>query len=523
MTEPVVPSADSVAGALSELWRAALGRPPASPDTDFFAAGGDSVLIVRMVSQLRKAGLAAGPADFLRGRTFGGVVDRLRASNPDIDPVRPAAPAGAGPVPLLPTQARWVANRFPDPDHFGLVWVFHIPENTPDGKPVDADRLESAVYALAERHEALRTRYQLDATGGAVAEVLGKAPDGLVESVSTDDDGVPAVLRQGLAGHRLADGRVFTASWLPRQRLLQVAVHHLTLDGYSLTVLADDLEDLLTDREISLPASQPRDYADDLSRWCASGQAAQDAARWADLGWAQVRRVPTESSGAGLLPSMASAAAELGAAPTAALLRAAGELRQPVDLLVLSAAGWVITNHFGLPAVSVDTYHHGRDGVPGGHDLTDTIGYLQSNYPVVTQAGPRRSWLARAGTDLARLPSAKYGFDALRFAGHAGLADLNGSGIRLNFRSRMNQMNDRDGQWLRPAEVSGGGRRSSRQHEPYLLMLEGDLVADRLVFTVKYSRDHFTDQTVRALVAATVELLAETDPPGGTVGREARP
>lgn len=522
MTQSVDQRADAIAGLLSETWQATLGRPPSTWDTDFFVAGGDSLLIVRMVSQLRKAGITAGPADFLRGRTFSGVLERLRASNPRPGPTRPRAAAGPGPVPLLPSQHRWIANRFAEPGHFALAWVFRVPGTTPEGGKVDTDRIDAAVRALVSRHDTLRTRYHLTGPAGPWAEVLGQAPDGLLQIVDTGDDGVAGALRQGMAGHRLAGGRVLTASWLPAQRLLQIAVHHLALDGYSLAVLADDLEDLLIGREITGRATQPRDYAADLASWTASGQAGQDGAGWAKLGWAEVRRITADTPGPGLLPSMATEAAELDAERTAALQRAAGDLGQPVDVLVLVAAGRVIADRFGLPAVSVDTYHHGRDGVPGGHDLTETIGYIQCTYPVVVHAGPPGSWLAQAGTDLAALPSAKFGFDALRFAGDARLTGLAGSGIRMNFRSRMNELNCREGGWLRPASVPAGGRRSPRQQEPYLLMLEGDLVADRLVFTIKYSQDHFAGTAVRALAVATTELLAAAGRGRQAAGRGTR-
>lgn len=520
MTEPAAPAADAAAGQLSEVlsesWRVALGRPPAGADSDFFASGGDSLLVVRIVSQLRRAGITAGPADILRGRTFAGMLNRLRESNPypaaappgdrPVPPRRPDPPA-AGPVPLLPAQLRWIGSGFADPDHFVREWVFKVPTMTPDGRAVDAERIESALRALTDRHETLRTRYDLAAPGGPAAEVLPRAPDGLVDIVDTGDGDVPGVLSQGMTRHSLAGGRVIRSRWLPLQRLLQLTVHNLTLDGWSVTMLADQLEDLLTGRDAGPPASQPRDWAADLAGWSASAQAAGDAARWADLGWDRVRPVPTGKTGPGLLPSKASRSATLDPAGTGALRAAARELDQPVDLLVLAAAGSAIADHFGLPAVSVDTYHHGRDGIPGGHDVTGTFGYLQCTYPVVVPAGAGRPWPERAAY-LGRVPAGRFGFDALRFAGHPELAGLPGSDIRLVFRSNMNEMNAREGRWLRPAPISGVDRRSPRQREPHLLMLYGDLVAGRLVFTVTYSTDHFGAGTGRALAEATVRSLA---------------
>ncbi|MEU2060334.1 condensation domain-containing protein [Streptomyces sp. NPDC013455] len=514
MTESVDSGPDALAGLLSDVWQAALGKPPSSRDADFFAAGGDSLLMVRSVTQLRKAGYAAGPADFLHGRTFGGILARLHADNSTASRA-PQAPS-AGPVPLLPCQSRWISNAFTDPDHFGFVWVFDVPETTPGGDKVDAERIEAAVRRLSDRHEALRTRYLLDGPDGPAAEVLARAPDGQFTTVDTDDSRLAEAFEEAVRGHRLAEGRVFNALWLPRQRYLQIAVHHLTLDGYSLTMLADELEDALTGRDPGRPAAQPRDLAADLAGWLASPRAEEDAARWAALGLPDVPAVPTDSGGPGTLATSTAVTAGLDERHTAALQTAAGRLGHPVGLLVLAAVARSVAERFGLPAVSVDTYHHGRDGVPGGHDITSALGYLQSTYPVVIHSGPRASWRTDALADLAAVPRHTFGFDALRHAGDRlpaggtqGSDALRGSGIRLNFRSRINQVNDRVGRWLRPADTAGGSRRSARQSEPWVLNVEGDVVADRLVLTIRYSTDHYTEETVRQLLDGATALLPE--------------
>ncbi|MEV0589975.1 condensation domain-containing protein [Nonomuraea cavernae] len=518
----------SAADVLGEAWQAALGTPPAGPDADFFASGGDSLLAIRMLSRLRQARVVSTTADILRGRTFGGILSRLEARGAEVA-AAPVEEAGAGAVPLLPTQRRWIANGFAEPDHFSLGWIFDVPERTPDGRIVDTGAVEAAVLALVRRHEALRTRYLLDGDGAPRAEVLPGVPDGVFavvdvpgdelsgqavsgHAVSGDElskDSVSDVLRAGWRGHRLAEGRVLAARWLPAQRLLQLALHHLTLDGFSVELLADDLEALLTGAEPVAEPGTPRGQAQAVSTWLASAEAEQDAKAWAGQNWQEVARVPAELAGLGLLPSMDLVSAELDARETAAAQRLATEAGLTFESLVLAAAATAIMRRFGLPAVSVDTYHHGRDRLPGGPDITSGIGYFQANYPVVVTGGPG-DWLERAAAGFDRVPKNRFGFDALRFAGHPALTDLPGSGIRLNFRSRMSEINARTSDWLPPSQTSAGGRRSPRQTEPYLLMLEADQVGERFAFAIKYSRDHFTSQTVEHLVRSTLALLAGT-------------
>jgi hypothetical protein len=489
---------------LSNAWQAALGTPPSGADDDFFAAGGDSLLVVRMISRIRKAGLTVDISDVLRGRTFESILSRMGEAAP-ADP--PAAPA-TGAVELLPSQRRWLATQFADPDHFALGWIFDVPQSTPDGRTVDAAALQQAVHGLIDRHEALRTKYVLHAGGSADAEVLPDAPDGIFTVHDVADDQVRQVLADGFGSHRLAEGRVLTARWLPAQRLLQIALHHLTLDGISVEILADDLEDLLIGSEPPQDPRQPRTQAEALSQWLASAEAVQDARLWADQEWRDVRPVPTEMSGGGRLPSMDLISTDLAPAETAAVENLAERTGLGVESLVLAAAAAAIIERFGLPAVSVDTYHHGRDVLPGAGDLASGIGYYQANYPVVL-TGPVDGWLARAVTRINALPKNRFGFDALRFAGHAQLQDLPSSGVRLNFRSRMNVLNERANAWLVGSDTTAGGRRSTKQTEPYVLMFEGDLIDDRLTINIKYSEDHYRPETISDLVQRTAALLID--------------
>lgn len=487
---------DEVLGA---AWQAVLNRP-ASHDDDFFRCGGDSVGVARLVAHLRGNGVPAHPADVLTGRTFGAISTLVgqRAGGGGSAGQPPDRPATGA---LLPAQARWIANAFASPDQFSLGEVYRIPDPA-----VDRHRIRAALEAVVARHEALRTAYRWTGSGPGTAQVLPEPPDDLLTTVTAVDAEVPALLAATHRRHHLASGRVTAATWLPEQRLLHVALHHLTLDGYAVDLVADDLERELRGEPAGPPVAPPRDYAATL----AAGRTALRGlvARWREQDWAEVAPVPTDRDGPALLPSTATVSRPLAPVPSARLANRATERGVPLDLLVAAAAVVAIRERFGSPAVSVDMYHHNRaPELPGCPDLTGTVGYLQATYPVVLSGAVADDWLGPAVDTAARVPSQRYSFDALRFGGHARELALPSSLVRLNFRARMGRHSDREGRWLRPAGVHPAGRRSPRQREPYRLMLEGDLTDEGLLFTIKYSRDLYRDETIIALADRTVALL----------------
>jgi hypothetical protein len=73
----------------------------------------------------------------------------------------------------------------------------------------------------------------------------------------------------------------------------------------------------------------------------------------------------------------------------------------------------------------------------------------------------------------------------------------------------MNVLNERANAWLVGSDTTAGGRRSSKQTEPYVLMFEGDLIDDRLTINIKYSEDHYRPETISGLVQRTAALLID--------------
>ncbi len=71
---------DEVGRAATQAWRTILGRPPAGPQDGFLAAGGSSLLALRMAAHLRRtAGLELDVAGFLARPDFAGLCRQLAA------------------------------------------------------------------------------------------------------------------------------------------------------------------------------------------------------------------------------------------------------------------------------------------------------------------------------------------------------------------------------------------------------------------------------------------------------------
>lgn len=161
-----------------------------------------------------------------------------------------------------------------------------------DGR-LDRDALRGAVQGLVARHETLRTTLAADGVTLVVRPAAETVLDEvLTEHVCPDDDDLDR-FRQSWAEQRLdlAAGPVFRAAIVrtaPERHLLLISGAHAAVDGWSFSILVDDLVALYNAgcqdvRPLLPPAAQFRDYTAWHERVVGGPDAAEHRDHWRTL------------------------------------------------------------------------------------------------------------------------------------------------------------------------------------------------------------------------------------------------
>ncbi len=434
---------------LCEVFAQVLGVPEVSLDDNFFDLGGDSIASIQLVSAARRAGLVVTARDVFRHRTVEALARAATVPDETATDTRGAdLDAGTGPVPLTPIVA-WQRGRGGPVGRFSQTTLIRVPAG------LGGERITAALAALLDHHDALRIRLDRAADGTWALEVLPRGAvtaDGCVTRVdagSAEGDELAAVVRartdEALDRLDPATGRMVQAVWFDagpdRPGRLLLALHHLVVDGVSWRILLPDLAEAWeAARDGRAPRLEP--VGTSFRRWAEHLTAsAGDPARIAELPlWTAMsdhhepllgsRPLDSARDTAGSARSLTRSLAPDRTAPV--LTTVPGAFNAGVNdvlltALALAVGSWRRRRGGGDDtAVLLDLEGHGREEFADGVDLSRTVGWFTSLFPVrldpghldlgdVRSGGPAAGdALKRIKEQLRALPDNGLGYGLLR-------------------------------------------------------------------------------------------------------------
>ncbi|MEZ7154950.1 non-ribosomal peptide synthase/polyketide synthase [Streptomyces sp. MAD19A] len=480
---------------LCGLFSEVLGVPGVGVDDSFFDLGGDSIMSIQLVSAARRAGLKISPRDVFERKT---VAELAMAATGTEGIVQEKPGADAGDVPLTPIMHQ-LAERGGPLDEFNQSTLLQVPST------VTRDSLVASLQAVLDHHAALRMRLE-DGDAGWSLEIgePGAVSAGAclthVPAEGLDDDALGRLMTEhGIqARGRLAprSGVMVQAVWFDRGRdlpgRLLLVLHHLVVDGVSMRIIAPDLAEAWRDVVAGRPVALDP-VGTSLRQWAHRLRAvAVEPETVAELGsWTEILRHDETPLGSRELDPREDVAGSAGhlivSLPpevTEALLTTvpAAYHAEINDVLLtgfaLGVAAWraARSRHRDEPGsgVLLELESHGRDedAVPGA-DLSRTVGWFTSSYPVRLDPGTIRPDVLRDGgpavdtalkrvkEQLRAVPGRGLGFGLLRHLNPktgAVLARLSQPQIKFNYLGRFSAGESGDWGPAPGAAGIGGGR-----------------------------------------------------------------
>ncbi|CAJ9711580.1 non-ribosomal peptide synthetase [Burkholderia pseudomallei] len=275
--------------ALAAIWRELLHVERVSRHDNFFELGGHSLLAVQLVSRLRQAlSVEVALGTVFDAPVLSALAERLEAENTAVLPPIPLAPRDGRIALSLAQQRLWFLTQLE-----GVSEAYHMSGAVRLDGPLNREVLQRALNRIVMRHEALRTCFAREE--GEPIQVIQPHADltvsyhDLREAEQSEQRAKDLSQAHASAPFDLSRDlpvRVLLLQLEDEAHVVQVVMHHIASDGWSVGVFLQELSALYGsfiaeqgDPLAPLPL-QYADYAAWQRRWLASGQLEKQGAFW---------------------------------------------------------------------------------------------------------------------------------------------------------------------------------------------------------------------------------------------------
>ncbi|SEC97784.1 non-ribosomal peptide synthetase [Pseudomonas marginalis] len=497
---------------LAAIWCAVLNVQQVGLDDNFFELGGDSILSIQVVSRARQAGIHFSPRDLFQHQT----VQTLAGVATRSEQVSAEQGVLTGASGLTPIQHWFFDTDIPARQHWNQALVL---------KPLqllEPHRLEQALLAVLEHHDALRLSFtRRDAQWHA--EHLAVPKGGvLMQAQVRDMQQCTALFTDTQRSLDLQHGPLVRALLVDgpqgQQRLL-IAIHHLVVDGVSWRVLLEDLQNVyrqLSDgQSVSLPAktSALRDWAARLQAYAGSESLREELSLWQDRLAGSDAALPVARPHGSLRNRDAdTVSVRLDAEHTRQLLQQApSAYRTQVNDLLLTALARVLCRWSGHGSALIQLEGHGRESLFDDIDLTRSVGWFTSAYPLrlTPQTGQGDS-IKAIKEQLRAVPHKGLGYGVLRYLADdlckQSMAALPSAQVTFNYLGQFDQSFGADA-LFHPLDESAGLAHDPDAPLPNELSVDSQVYGGELVLRWTFSRERHDPQAIQDLAQAYLAEL----------------
>ncbi|SEN37789.1 non-ribosomal peptide synthase domain TIGR01720, partial [Stigmatella aurantiaca] len=510
---------------LAEVWASVLKQPRIGVHDNFFELGGDSIISIHIVAQAHQVGLKVTSKQLFRHQTIAALAPVVVDASKEREQGRVQ-----GPVPLTPIQKWLFEQDLPQPQHFNMALMLEV------APPVEARRVEESLQALVEHHDALRLSFRKE--GSAWKQVNEGGDKKLqLERVNVSHAGagesaaIAQIAKQMQEGLKLGEGPLLKAALFERGEgkkwKLLLVLHHLVVDVVSWRILLEDLNRAYAQRAkgeaVRLPAKTTsfKVWAERLEGYAQGQEVGSELEYWAAAERQEVRGLPVDRvTGANTVASERRLTVGLEAEETRVLLQEVpGAYRAQINDVLLTALAQSVGKWSGQPRVLVNLEGHGREELFEDVDVSRTVGWFTSIFPVMLDLQGARTpgeALRAIREELRRLPRRGIGYGVLRYLRQDGTGDrlkaLPRAQVGFNYVGQFDAMAEEASRFRLTQEPSGETV-SGHNLRADLLEVHGQVFGGRLELTWAYSENFHERATIEALaqdfMGALRQLIAQ--------------
>ncbi|GMX60226.1 non-ribosomal peptide synthase/polyketide synthase [Paenibacillus elgii] len=503
--------------ALAAVWQAVLGVERVGASDHFFELGGDSIKSIQVSSRLHQAGYKLEIRDLFKYPTIAQLSPHIREAGRRADQGEVTGEAG-----LTPIQRWFFGQQWDDLHHFNQSVMLYRKEG------FDEAAIRQVLQKITEHHDALRIVFRRSDNGyTAWNRAIGEGETYSLEvadfrGIQAPDQAVEAKSNEIQSGIDLEAGPLVKAGLFhcsDGDHLL-IVIHHAVVDGVSWRIILEDIalgyEQAAKGEAIRLPAKTDafRSWSERLAAYAQSPAIENERAYWQRIAQTAVSRLPKDKQAASSLErDSETIVVQWNRGETELLLKGAHRAyNTEINDILLTALGMALQKWCGHDRLLVNMEGHGREPIMEDIDITRTVGWFTSKYPVVLELEPGKNLsyhIKKVKESLRQIPKKGIGYGICRYMCENPDDTLWSPEPEISFNYLGQFDQDLQNSDVGISAYSGGKSSSDKQTRSFALDINGMISDGVLSLELSYSRKEYRRETIGKLAACLQDSLRE--------------
>jgi non-ribosomal peptide synthase protein (TIGR01720 family) len=495
---------------LVKIWEGILGKEKIGIHDNFFYIGGDSIKSIQIISKIKQSGYKLEFQEIFKYPTIAQLAPLLKKeeNNSELLQIR-----RKGIIPLTPIQQSFLNKQKNNIHHHNQGVLLFTKE------AIDLIILEKIFDKLQEHHDALRiifpkqddTIVQFNNENNLPLSIESFDFKGRDESnqllLKLDEIHKSINLEKGplikIALFKLSDGY-----------RLAIIIHHLIIDGVSWRILLEDFQTLyfqsISSAKLELPLKTTsfQEWAEKLSIYADNSQFLREKKYWKELSEKELESIKKDTDYCeNYIRDTKSINKKLSPQLTELLLGSVNEaFNTKINDVLLTAFGLSVFYCFGIQKFSVDVEGHGRENIINNVDLSRTVGWFTSIYPVIIDVSFHEDLsrqIKEVKETLHQVPNNGIGYGLLKYLTakeykiDAGF-ELE-SQFLFNYLGQFNKNINNDSKFCF-ADESIGGCFNADQQRDYAIEINAMIIEKTLDISIRYNYHQFHSDTISSFL-----------------------
>jgi amino acid adenylation domain-containing protein/non-ribosomal peptide synthase protein (TIGR01720 family) len=374
---------------LATEWQSVLKMPRLSVLDNFFELGGDSIVSIQLVSRINRRGYSFTVKDVFTHKTIAGMAQVARKAILSSAP-KPDAPVH-GEVAYTPIMHWWLRQDVSNRNYFNQADL--IPLNIKTTNSVVSDTMAVVLH----EHDALRLRLGEKWTilPASDSNCLLPVTTIHIENEQNEHEIIQSTSEKAQASLQIGTGPIVAAVHLTyhgtRNDSLVLIVHHMAIDGVSWRILSEDVPVAVAQVAQGLPVSLPTrttsliEWSSALQNFASSNTSLlKETASWKSvLNGVRGTSLRNNSVTKPRFEDVQNVQMALDSAITTKLISRFGSVfNVQINDILVSALVIALSAVVGNSHISLSMEGHGREADLLGLDLSRTVGWFTSIFPV---------------------------------------------------------------------------------------------------------------------------------------------